>query len=61
MITFDEKNQVFHLKNDRYSYSFQIERGKYLLHRYFGRPLHEFRGSAERPALDRSFSPQHLP
>ena len=58
MITFDKATQVFHLKNDRYSYCIQIERGKYLLHRYFGRPLHEFRGSALRPALDRANSPQ---
>ena len=58
MITFNKATQVFHLKNDRYSYVIQIERGKYLLHQYFGRPLHEFRGSAQRPALDRSFSPQ---
>ena len=58
MITFDKATQVFHLKNDRYSYCIQIERGKYLLHQYFGRPLHEFRGSALRPALDRANSPQ---
>ena len=58
MITFDKATQVFHLKNDRYSYVIQIERGKYLLHQYFGRPLHEFRGSALRPALDRANSPQ---
>ena len=51
MITFDETNHVFHLKNDRFSYCFSIERGKYLLHQYFGRPLRAFRGSAERPAL----------
>ena len=58
MITFDETNHVFHLKNDRFSYCFSVERGKYLLHQYFGRPLRVFRGSAERPAIDRSFSPQ---
>ncbi|MCI6086843.1 MAG: alpha-galactosidase [Selenomonas sp.] len=58
MITFDETNHVFHLKNDRFSYCFSVERGKYLLHQYFGRPLRAFRGSAERPAIDRGFSPQ---
>ena len=58
MISFDEQQQVFHLKNDRFSYVFSVARGRYLLHRYWGRPLRAFHGSAELPALDRSFSPQ---
>ena len=58
MISFDEQTQVFHLRNDRFSYVFEVARGRYLLHRYWGRPLRAFRGSAELPALDRAFSPQ---
>ena len=58
MISFDEQQQVFHLKNNRFSYVFSVARGRYLLHRYWGRPLRAFRGSAELPALDRAFSPQ---
>lgn len=58
MITFDKETQIFHLKNARFSYVIELSRGKYLLHRYFGRPLRAFRGSAELPAVDRSFSPQ---
>lgn len=58
MISFDEQQQVFHLKNNHFSYVFSVARGRYLLHRYWGRPLRAFRGSAELPALDRAFSPQ---
>lgn len=56
MITFE--NERFHLRNDFYSYVMEISRGKYLFHRYWGRPLKEFRDSAPLQAVDRGFSGQ---
>ncbi len=58
MISFDEKTGIFHLKNDRMSYVIELVRGRYLLHRYWGKPLHDFRGSTPLAALDRAFCPQ---
>ena len=56
MIKFE--NERFHLSNNYFSYVMEISRGKYLLHRYWGRPLKEFRDSAPLQMLDRGFSGQ---
>ena len=56
MIKFE--NQRFHLRNKFFSYVIEISRGKYLLHRYWGRPLKEFRDSASLQKIDRGFSGQ---
>lgn len=56
MITFE--NERFHLHNKFFSYVIEISRGKYLFHRYWGRPLKEFRDSAPLQAIDRGFSGQ---
>lgn len=56
MISFE--NERFHLRNDFFSYVIEIARGKYLLHRYWGRPLKEFRDSAPLQRVDRAFSGQ---
>ena len=58
MILFDEKTGIFHLRNAYQSYVFQLVRGRYLLHRYWGRPLREFRDSYPLQLVDRAFSPQ---
>lgn len=58
MILFDEARNVFHLKNEKFSYVLQVVRNRYLLHRYWGRPLTEFRDSAVIQEIDRGFSPQ---
>ena len=58
LIIFDEQKKVFHLKNNFYSYVIQIVMDKYLLHRYWGKPLREFRDSAALTMMDRGFSPQ---
>ncbi len=58
MITFDKETGIFHLKNDHYSYVLQIAKGKYLLHRYWGKPLRAFRDTRPFQPLDRAFSPQ---
>lgn len=58
MITFHEATGVFHLRNNKVSYVLQLTRGKYLLHRYWGRSIREFRDSRPFQAIDRAFSPQ---
>lgn len=58
MIQYDEKTGVFHLRNEQMSYVLQVVRGRYLMHRYWGRPLHAFRDSRPFQQIDRSFSPQ---
>ncbi len=37
LITFDEKNKVFHLRNEQISYLLSIEDGGTLCHLYFGK------------------------
>ena len=56
MIKFE--NERFHLSNNYFSYVLEISREKHLLHRYWGRPLKEFRDSAPLQKIDRGFSPQ---
>ena len=58
MISYNEKTGVFHLKNKKMSYVMQVVRGRYLLHRYWGRPIREFRDGRAFQAIDRAFSPQ---
>ncbi|SDF95860.1 alpha-galactosidase [Selenomonas sp. WCT3] len=58
MIEFDSSRGVFHLHNEHMSYVMQVVRDRYLLHRYWGHPLKEFRDSAPLQAIDRAFSPQ---
>ncbi|WP_295160959.1 alpha-galactosidase [Selenomonas sp. AE3005] len=58
MIDFDKATGVFHLHNDKVSYVMQVVRDRYLLHRYWGRPLKKFRDTAPMQSIDRAFSPQ---
>ena len=58
MIDFDKATGVFHLHNDKVSYVMQVVRDRYLLHRYWGRPLRKFRDTAPMQSIDRAFSPQ---
>lgn len=72
LIRVDEQNHTFTLDNGRISYSFSVERGRYLAHRYFGRsvrrptrlaePLYYGRGFAPTPdPEDEAFSLDTLP
>ena len=58
MITIDKENGIFHLHNAQVSYVLQVVRDRYVLHRYWGRPLKTFRDSSPMQAIDRAFSPQ---
>ena len=44
LITFDEKNKVFHLHNDQISYLISIEDGGTLSHLYFGKSIKAYHG-----------------
>ena len=56
LITFDEKNKVFHLHNDQISYLISIEDGGTLSHLYFGKSIKAYHGELQYPRLDRGFS-----
>lgn len=56
LITFDEKNKVFHLHNDQISYLISIEDGGTPSHLYFGKSIKAYHGELRYPRLDRGFS-----
>lgn len=61
MITFDEAQQFFHLKNDQVSYIIGIEKGKYLTHRYFGPALTSYHGSNQLQLIGWGFATNPIP
>ena len=56
LISFNEKNKVFHLHNDQISYLMEIEAGNTLAHLYFGKKINTYHGALHYPRLDRGFS-----
>lgn len=60
-ISFDRKQQFFHLKNHEISYVIGIEKGKYLTHRYFGKTLSSYHGCNELQRIDRGFATNPIP
>ncbi|RVU70096.1 MULTISPECIES: alpha-galactosidase [Lactobacillus] len=56
LISFDEKNKVFHLHNDQISYLLAVEDGGTLAHLYFGKRVNDYHGQLRYPRLDRGFS-----
>lgn len=60
-ISFDQKQQFFHLKNHEISYVIGIEKGKYLTHRYFGKALSSYHGCNELQRIDRGFATNPIP
>lgn len=56
LITFDEKNKVFHLHNDDISYLMSVEDGDTLSHLYFGKRVKNYHGQLRYPRVDRGFS-----
>ncbi len=43
-ILFHNKGQIVQLSNDTISYVMEVVDGKYLVHRYFGRKIRNYRG-----------------
>lgn len=60
MITFDEQQRVFHLKNKEISYLFSVEEGNILSHLYFGPAIRNYHGERRYPRVDRGFSGNFL-
>jgi len=58
MITFDAKTGFFHLRNAQVSYVMQLVRGRYLLHRYWGRAIRHFDDATAPQPIDRANAPQ---
>ena len=56
MITFDEQQRVFHLKNKEISYLFSVEEGNILSHLYFGPAIRNYHDERRYPRVDRGFS-----
>ena len=60
-ISFDQKQQFFHLKNHEISYVIGIEKEKYITHRYFGKTLSSYHGCNELQRIDRGFATNPIP
>ena len=56
LITFDEKQGVFHLHNRKISYLLALEKGGILSHLYFGSAIDSYHGQLRYPRVDRGFS-----
>ena len=61
-ITFNEKNQTFHLSNSKISYVIAIEEDRYLSHHYWGKKINDVRSKADQPRREMSHFavPDHL-
>lgn len=60
-IYFDENMQCFHLSNQQISYIIGIERGRYLVHRYWGKKLPSYAGSNQLNFKDWGFASNPFP
>lgn len=60
-IYFDENMQCFHLNNKQISYIIGIERGRYLVHRYWGKKLPSYAGSNQLNFKDWGFASNPFP
>lgn len=56
LITFDEKQKLFHLHNQEISYLFALEEENILSHLYFGAKVPAYHGQLRYPRVDRGFS-----
>lgn len=60
-IYFDDNMQCFHLSNQQISYIIGIERGRYLIHRYWGKKLPSYAGSNQLNFKDWGFASNPFP
>lgn len=58
-ITFHRNNQIVHIKNASISYVMEVLDGKYLLQRYFGKCIREYRGSGVPCYFKRGYNTEH--
>lgn len=60
-ITFHgEKKEIVHIKNETISYVMEIVEEKYLVHRYFGKTIREYRGARQTQYFKRGYNTEHL-
>ena len=57
VITFDNTQRTFHLRNETISYLMSIEEGEILSHLYFGKRVTGYHGSRHYPRYERGLSP----
>ena len=57
MIRYQERNKLFHLQTDAFSYVVQVLDSQHLVHGYFGKKINHFDSSNKIVYLDRAFSP----
>ncbi|MBS7577998.1 MULTISPECIES: alpha-galactosidase [unclassified Enterococcus] len=55
------ENQLFHLQNEEISYVISVEKGKYLVQRYWGRKIETFNDSRKLQMIDRGFATNPYP
>lgn len=55
-ITFHENNRIAHMKNEKLSYIIEVVEGKYLVHRYLGKPVRKFHDHESRHYFKRAYT-----
>ena len=58
-ILFHDKGQIVQLSNDTISYVMEVVDGKYLVHRYFGRKIRNYRGTGNPLYFKRGYNTEH--
>lgn len=58
-ITFHHDQQIIHIRNKKISYVMEIVDGKYLLHRYFGKAIRQYRGTGIPRYFKRGYATEH--
>ena len=58
-ILFHNKGQIVQLSNDTISYVMEVVDGKYLVHRYFGRKIRNYRGTGKSLYFKRGYNTEH--
>ena len=58
-ITFHHDQQIIHIRNKKISYVMEIVDGKYLLHRYFGKAIRQYRRTGIPRYFKRGYATEH--
>lgn len=58
-ISFSEDQKIVHIRNASISYVMEVVDGKYLIHRYFGKPIRKYRGCGEPHYFKRGYNTEH--
>lgn len=58
-IQFSNDGLTVHIRNKSVSYVMEVVDGKYLVHRYFGKPIRRYHGCGEQLYYKRSYSTEH--